>query len=367
MWSSLSRDREPDQTQADSYAALLVKLIYMGADVHALDSHQETPFTKLARRGCQAHDDFELFRRLCARWSEVLTRSELALSDYVEVENELQLRAADPLRARKTNMPYIIRLLLLQDSRLTLELKYCRPLDVMEYCPPPGAWEVDSQIPRYIYWHPYEAQDMELGFFSQKVKTVYIYSNFRSIELAAPSSDLFYSEGEIKQRWQTLFARTQDDHGQVATLLRQYEKTCGLSTRLGRRRAVSAPLPTTAVEDDYFNPGPFRVSLWARTSISDVHRCVFDAKWKTQYGVELNVPRLQCMQGRCHSTWRYDFESHRHWEADLFEDLDKADVALRYADRFHPQLRPIFEAEFEKTRRWAELEEDTFTETEFEE
>lgn len=73
------------------------------------------------------------------------------------------------------------------------------------------------------------------------------------------------------------------------------------------------------------------------------------------------------MQGRCHATWSYDFRMRGHWEADLTRGLDKEDIALRYADRFHPELRPIFEAKYEKKRRWAGLLKETSANTDVEE
>lgn len=143
MSTRLARDWEPDHAHAVSYASLLVKLILIGANIHALDAARDTPFTKLVRAGCNQGDNLESAPFLCARWVEILTASGYSLSDFVEVKNEVQKLVADERRTKGTYLPNSplgeVRLLSQEDTRLTFELKYYRALHVRGHRHLPGA------------------------------------------------------------------------------------------------------------------------------------------------------------------------------------------------------------------------------------
>lgn len=365
-WASTTdaRDELEAEIQMENYAALLAKLVDMGADIHATTDDFKTPLTSLLMSMlCQPDSNQWNAARLLEWWGDMIMDSNQSLHEYVEIANTTQKRMAHEWREYSLrDLPHEdlvldkIRLLVLDDSTLALQLNYGRIIPVWEYLPPPGTWNISSQVTQRIMWDPEETEEPDDALLWEIVGEVEISSApyvVRYVELPwAPA----YSMDALAQSWRDLFGSTQDDTGQVARVARRECEIDSATTPTSRRRASSAP-PPMVYEMDYSQPHAWQGDLLvAYTPTGMVHKCISNSKWTKGPGDS----RRLCMQGRCCALW--DFVSapsrrrSKHWEYELLRDTEKTDIALRYADRFHPGLRRMIEENYMKARRWTELE-----------
>lgn len=339
----------------DSYSDLVVKLIAMGADVHALSHDQQTPTMSFLR---SVESNYELCDCTLAveQWGLGIASSR-SLAHYVQAENRLLHTSAymhcryDELQSSCT-----AQLLLLGNNTLAIQLINRAFITVWNYRPPPGAYDISHSLPRTIIWQPVETEKPpDVGLW-QTGGEVEIHSEPQLVQRHAFRSMSWYNLTDLEINWHRLFSSTQDDSGKVAEIWHRCSKENSLiETR--RTRASSAP-PPKIYEGDNSRDDKDDI-LEVSTSHGRNHKCPLSAKWEAEsYPLRSGGFHHRCKQRRCQSyRWlRRGSQRKRHWELDLRQDVGNFELVLGYADRFHPELRPVLEAEYEKNKRLVELE-----------
>ncbi|KAM0722808.1 hypothetical protein Q7P37_002250 [Cladosporium fusiforme] len=367
-----ARDVSDDnESSMNSCAKLMIELLALGADFHALSAELETPFARALH-----HAEFEEVGHMLQGWAEVITVSGLSLHEYVEIENAVQ----QPSHSRCSNntRPYgkafetdLWQLTVSGTSKLSIQLFGRRSIEIWDYHPPPGTWQASPPVLPTMIWHPKVTEEPETVPFWRNERSIEIRSVPYDPELEDPIQQSSFSRANLNWLWSDIFRWTsQDDTGRCFTAFQP--KCVGDDKsflRKRHRRAASAPPPRIhPMEHPSYE---FVDVLACHFSTATVHKCLFDGRWKKHHDSLRRSERLRryCMHGSCQSptdlniaaeTHLYDGskrDRHFDWEVALSGDLGNPDIALRYADRFRPELRPILEANFENKRRWVELDD----------
>lgn len=238
-----ARDACPFDTKAKSYAELATKLLKMSSDVHAVNAIHETPFMTILNQFI-TFTDWPSCADMVKRWGEILVEAGLDLHSYIQVENPLLQYLAEKRRVwdGKTYyslQPAEIRLIILQESTLAVQVKFCRPLSIWEQRIPPGAWNRHSRLPTRSIGIPLGVGDDEL--YWREVETIKIYSALYLIQATAEADRPFYCLEDFEDNWRDLFRGVQDDHGMVATTISRGRSRNQAGSSFVTARALSVP------------------------------------------------------------------------------------------------------------------------------
>lgn len=341
-----------------SYAQHVVELIQWGADVHALDCTRGTPLSCAlqALSDTPKHRTTPLLAEIVRHWGYIVGLA-CSLDSYVERENSITAQLSDHMNKLCIDGISDIgmySLSVLNGSELIIEVEGSLQLQMWEFRPPPGAWErTASKIDR-VPWKPsayFEGNSHYLWQAAGCISTRPTPMLMREEEPIPRSL-----AGNMVDALREWMKGTQDDHGFAATKPRR--STIPHNGHKNRRCAASLPPFSTpgdgrsicATENTGFRfPGKW---------LSKAHKCPLDLRWKyacySRYSIREPDSVRRCMQGRCDDWTPYLLYSDR-WEAELMKDQSKVEIARRFADRFHPEWRPIVDANHAKARRRVEL------------
>lgn len=283
--------------------------------------------------------------------------SSRSLADYVQAENRLLHTSAHMYgRYDELQKSFTAQLLLLGNNTLAIQLINRAFVTVWTYRPPLEAYDINHSLPWTIIWQPAETEEPpDVGLW-QTGGEVEIHSEPQLVQRHAFRSMSWYNLTDLMGRWHHLFSSTQDDCGKVAEFWhRCFKENSLFETR--RPRASSAP-PPNIYEVDNLRKGEGDI-LEVSTSRGRNHKCPLSAKWEAEtYPLRSRGFHHRCKQRQCQSSrWlQRGRQRKRHWELDLCQDVGNFELVLEYADRFHPELRPVLEAEYETNRRLVKLE-----------
>jgi hypothetical protein len=354
----VSQERVNDRRE--EYGNLLVKLITAGADVHALDSQNRTPFA------CMSMSPYtwtaEMLAVTTRRWGDLLNKAGVSLREFLEHENQLTVEHDNiPVGVGIYDFcrPWTYRLLLVETTTLAMEVGASLICPVWEFHPPPGAWNRKSGQIDKVIWPPSYGTDGDDWYLWQEADEIVINlapKLLREVSLMPSLAESIFAS------WAKLLHGVQDDHGFVATIVKRASTISGKQKQ--RRRAASLPPPITmygrhhrpVAESGFW----FDSSRW----LTEPHKCPLHLAWKLVKTPEhYNVTDYRrCMQGRCDSDnsldWSDsdDWRDSDHWEAQLLKDEHNVDIARRFTDRFRPHWRGIVEENHLRAQRRAELE-----------
>lgn len=332
-------------------------LIAKGADPHALDSENRTPFTCVLSAmhiGNQSWFDYDLCDAVM-QWGQYIQDAGVSLHAYVATENSLQSRlgsAALNLRVWWRGNPWNCRLVVTGTLTLAIEVGFSVSRPLWQYSPPPGAWRKERYQLLKIGWLPESYFEGDSCILWQQAENLSIALQ---PELIRPYEILWFEEWATCA-WRAWTTGVQDDHGFVSMTLQQ---SPGMSRKRGReRRAASLPPPITKLDGNHRSPdGHCSISqVIADPWMSDPHRCPLDLTWKSTYRATNGdrASRRRCMLGRC-DDGEPDLRFSRHWEIKLLEDEKNFEIARRFTDRFRPEWRYIVEENHKRAQRRAEL------------
>jgi hypothetical protein len=257
--------------------------------------------------------------------------------------------------------PWTYRLLMVETTTLAMEVGASLIYRVWEFHPPPGAWNRKSGQIDKVIWPPIYEIDGDDWYLWQEADEIVINlapKILLEVSLMPPLAE------SISASWKELLGGFQDDHGFVATIVKQASTISGKQKQ--RRRAASLPPPIT-MYGRLNRPAPVAESeLFCHSSrwLTEPHKCPLHLTWKLVEPSENThvTDYRRCMQGRCDGDndpdWS-DSDGWResdHWEAQLLKDERNVDIARRFTDRFRPQWRGIVEENHLKAQRRAELE-----------
>jgi hypothetical protein len=356
----VSQERVKDRQE--EYGNLLVKLITAGADVHALDSRNRTPFA------CMSMSPYTWTAKMLAvatkRWGDLLQKAGVSLREFLEHENHLIVENDNiPAGVGIYDLcrPWTYRLLMVETTTLAMEVGASLICPIWEFHPPPGAWNRKSGQIDKVTWPPIYETDGDDWYLWQEGDEIVINLAPKILLEVSPMPSLAES---ISASWEKLLDGVQDDHGFVATIVKRASTISGKQKQ--RRRAASLPPPIT-MYGRFNRPAPAAESeLFCHSSrwLTEPHKCPLHLTWKLADPSEIThvTDYRRCMQGRCDGDndpdWS-DSDGWResdHWEAQLLKDERNVDIARRFTDRFRPQWRGIVEENHLKAQRRAELE-----------
>jgi hypothetical protein len=360
-----TRDSCPDDTMVNSYAALLKKLISMGADVHAVNSLYETPLMT-ALHQFMTFTDWTACALAIKRWGEILVEAGIVLNRYIQVENALLRSLAGKSQAWESNihymlLPHMTQLLIVEGSILAAEIQFCRPIDVWECRTSPGAWDTESRLPTRSFLRPPRRGDHSL--FWHEVERVRIYSEPYLIQGTSRSAMPFYSLEDSEDNWTALFEGTQDDHGLVARTILRDRSRSEAKIPLLRDRASSVPPELTRKRYNRLPTlsSPVReIILGNDRWIPVVYRCLIDSMKIWRPGTftidgcwsEDNPRFLPSFDSR---SAEERLTAKDDWEVQLLREQGDADTVKRFGYRFCRDVRDLIEQELATTRSIMEL------------
>lgn len=273
--------RVGNHSPRDSYSDLVVKLIAMGADVHALSHDQQTPLMSFLR-SVESNDELWDCELAVEQWGLGIASSR-SLAHYVQTENRLQQTSPHVYRANagydRLQHSFTVQLLLIENSTLAIQLTNRALITVWNYRPPPGAYNINHSLPQAIIWHPVETEEPpDVGLW-QIVGDVGIRFEPQLVQRNAFRSMSWYNLRNLRRIWLKLFASTQDDSGMVAEVWhRRFKEETLIGTR--RPRAASAP-PPKIYEANYSGKREGGI-LELITVRGRSHKCSLSAKWEAE-------------------------------------------------------------------------------------
>jgi hypothetical protein len=344
-----ARDSCPDDSMVNSYAALLKKLILLGADVHAVNSQHETPLMT-ALYQCSTFTQWPELALMMKLWGEILVEGGLVLSDYVHVENSMLQAHASECRARDRYSSYALfpnetQLLITEGSILAMEIRFCRLSSVWEHRPLPGAWDTESRLPIRSLIHPHWLGDNAL--YWREVDKVKIYSASYLIGATPEVDKPFCSLEDLQDSWRSFFKGTQDDHGPVASMLLRDRSRSGADVPVLRDRACSMPPGLTHKVYDqlptHLSSG-VDVDLGGQHWVPIAYRDPIDLGRSWRPGTSYIVGFRAWANPRCSKSFESRSIEDRlratdDWEVQLLREKNGVDAVKRFADRFCPKLR----------------------------
>jgi hypothetical protein len=362
-WTSVNwiRDLCPYDTKAKTYAELATKLLKMGSNAHAVNSLHETPLMTILHQFPTSFD-WPSCADLVRRWGEILVEAGLDLNAYVHVENPLLQDLTEKRRAWDGETYYSlhpaeIRLTILHESTLAVQIKFCRPLSIWEQWIPPGAWDRDSRLPMRSIDIPLQIGDDEL--YWREVETIKIYSKLYLVQATSGADRPFYSSEDLEDDWRSLFQGVQDDHGMVATTFSRGRSRNRAGSSFITARALSVPPETT---QPVYNKLPthqgYGLNLLTAAYkhwMSRVYRCPVEMKWKLWGGAlsyrcwgHIELPRMLIdFESRDIKT---RLQAEDDWEIQLLREQGDHEMVKKFAQRFCPELKRLVDQELEYTK-----------------
>ena len=350
----------PYDNEAKGYAELVTQLLRMGSNAHAVNVSHETPLMVMLHQS-MTFDDWPHCANVVKRWGDILVEAGLDLGTYVQVENHLlqSLAKERPVWDGETYYslhPAEMQLIILQDSTLAVQIKFCRPLYIWERWVPPGAWEGDSRLPSRSIGMPLQVNDDERLYW-RRTKPIKIYSRPYLVQASSEEDRPFYSSEDFEQDWKALFEGVQDDHGMVATTMSRgrSRKQVGPSTITAR--ALSVPPEMTHPEYNRLPTEEYglRVHMAYDHWMWMVYRCPYELKWKLWGGAlswrfirHIRTPRMLL-----------DFESRDigrrldavdDWEVQLLREQGDCEIVKKFAQRFCPELKRLVDQKPDYTK-----------------
>jgi hypothetical protein len=343
----------------ESYQKLVIELIRMGANLHAIhqveaksydpmyaDLVREDPFGSFLRGLGNIQRNLASAVRL---WGQTITEGGYSLKDYVDVEN---LHLADLRPICNLTHPQLCSLVSVAvNNELFLQTKLVniQYIDIWQAYPTeiPGAWPVRSHLPEIIAWAPAE-EDVTDGIRWVRVRQLMLESAPHVAELADGADAAYLVKDELREARTKGFNGVQDDHGLLAMMVaRESNLNAHAHRQHVRRRSASAPPPRTSergieVRLETKDRQTSRVGLGH--FVYSVHRCPFDGRWGFCGGIDHPDRWRWCMRGDFHNTteakkdtaFPYPWDWYRTWENLLLYDEDHTEIAERFAKRFLP-------------------------------
>lgn len=366
-----------DNSLLQGYEEFLIDLLAQGADPHALNKAGETAFVSMFRELWREPGSFwspgTLFYTRIAQivkdWGVLVTASGLSLRRYVEDENSLQIQCLivnDPgvWDAHDHLSHQVAGLVLLDDGALAVSLVRVRSIKIWACVAPPGAWAVSPMIPDRICWTPREHFEHDL-YSWHVIQRVPIETTYLPLEWSAIEQNIGPRDDESPPDVRSeLFDGTQDDIGSVFTMVSR-----GRSNLSHHRRSLSSP-PSFSIPAKF----GFRLTRstrrwsWYNRWLRNVHKCPLDSRWYpcTEWPDDDGLPTWEditvfwrtCMHGECErwNTAGYQNSYGDCWEAVLFRDKSRTEVALRFARKFgYDSAIYIIETVADRARRESEL------------
>jgi hypothetical protein len=352
------RSNEDCSDAVDSYQRLVLELVRMGAEPHAIrqvtaDIHspmypslvREDPFVSflsgLNVRG-RAFDQKNLARAVHL-WGQTITESGYSLQDYADAEN-LYLANLRHVSRCANLLAYIpVSVAVNEDSILQIRLVSVTYIVIWRAYPTeiPGAWPVWSDLPGIITWEPTEEDIMD-GFQWVRTQRLELESAPRFADLTEEADVAYLVRNELHEARAKWFNGVQDDHGPIAMMMARASTSNSHAYRQHvRRRSASAPPPgsfehAVDLERDRQPSRPGSRS-WAPS----VQKCPFDGRW----GACSTSHWRWCMRGDLHNTpeagtnttFPYIWDWHFTWECSFLLDEDHTGLAVRFAERFRPE------------------------------
>lgn len=341
-----------------TYAEQSVKLISMGADLHALDRTRGTPFSCVLQASAEIpeHRTTSRLAETVRHWGYIVG-SASSLDLYAERENSLTARLGDQLNKVCVDGISNIgmhRLSVLDGSDLIIEVDGSLQIQMWDFRPPPGAWDrTVSKIDR-IPWKPsvyFEGNNYYLWQAADRILTRPMSISMREVE-PMPGS----LAGNISDSLREWIEGVQDDHGFAA--MRSRRSIVPGGGYKNRRRAASLPPLPTPVDGRSIRSNENTGFRFPRKWLSKAHKCPLDLRWKyTSYCSDATREKdsvRRCMQGRC-DDWIPDLLYKNRWEVELLRDASRVDVARKFADRFRPVWRSIVDATHTRAQRRLDL------------
>lgn len=333
----------------------------MGSDAHAVNASYETPFMMMLRQFTMSATSPNCANAV-KRWGDILVEAELDLDTYVQVENSLLRSLAKKRRVWDVSLTYCapypaeMQLIILQDSTLAVQIKFCRPLFVWELWVPPGAWDRDSRLPSRSIGMPLHLSDDEQLYW-RETRTIKIYSRPYLIQASSEADRPFYSWEDFGKDWRALFQGVQDDHGMIATTISRGRSRKQAGSSIITARALSVPPDMT---HPTYNELPteaygLRVHVAYNHWMEMVYRCPFELRWKLWGGSlsprcwgHIEMPRMLV-----------DFDSRDigsrlfatdDWEIQLLREHGDREIVKKFAQRFCPELKRLVDKELERKK-----------------
>ncbi|KAM0719514.1 hypothetical protein Q7P37_003644 [Cladosporium fusiforme] len=356
--------------RATGHRRVIVQLLKMGADIHAVYSGQgRSPLGLTTKRGNDSvFDPFLAFLdgvdfswRLVWRedqlamavlyWGEVLSEVGVCLPAYATAVNKFLdtvsfVEGVSLADSRGVLIP--VELVVTLESRLVLRVTESTRHEIWKAqpMPVPGAWPSPLELPDTIIWYP-EQEDERVGYEWTEANELWTSSEpylLRSAKVQHRSQADSLADASISSRGR-LLQQSQDDHGPIHLM-----KLRAIDTKSQtRRRTASAP-PTVSTW--------MKVSLAARQCV-EAHKCPLDGSWTICQGLRFSWQDWrECMKGNCvaHANARVPWEWAESWERDLFRDEDYVQVAKRFAERFRPERLGTVKQTEERAEQRARLQ-----------
>jgi hypothetical protein len=345
--------------EIESYQRLVIELIRMGADLHAIHQVKTNVFSPVYPKSVRA-DPFVSFLRGLGNndfdqknvasavrlWGQTITESGYSLKDYVDAEN-LYLADLHYIYTHTRYQHYFPVSVTVSDNSLLqtklVNINYTKiwrahPMEI------PGAWPVQLGLPDIITWYP-AMEDIKDGFRWVRMKVLKLESTPRTAELAEEVTVVYPVTDEIRKARTTWFNGTQDDHGPLAMMAGGESKYNSPAYRQHvQRRSASAPPPGS-----FEHVVKSRFESW----VSSVNKCPFDGRWG-RCGAD-PLKRMEvwrwCMRGDLHNTSKVETDGpyavfwHNTWESSFLRDVDHdTGIAERFAKRFCPERLHVVQA-----------------------
>ncbi|KAM0722591.1 hypothetical protein Q7P37_002032 [Cladosporium fusiforme] len=328
------------------YGTLVSKLIRLGADAHAFDSDNRSPFLAyFSRLSGPAFDqeDFDGLASAARKWGDAMTQGGLSLTSYVEQENQVVTQLDRNHRSIAprwcSHLVYIFEGFELQrDQELIMQVARHISIGVWEWRPPPGTWNGPNPLKTISSGRPENVIDPHLWVRVNSIN-ISLGSYLVDDRFQHPPSPFI-----TRESWRAMFSGTQDDNGPVAridpgkaALLENFEESGK------RRRANSLPIVKSALAALPLLEESFLESLWFwnndNPSVNKVHKCLHSSKWTytAHEYVGHYAEGVLCTLGLCSSPRFFprSFQPFgRVWKDVLISEDEDVEKVRRFVNRF---------------------------------
>jgi hypothetical protein len=361
----------------ESYQRLVIKLIRMGANLHALDRPKymrADPFVSFLESLGNRLSDQKSVASAVRLWGQTITESGHSLKDYANTENRYLADLRHLCFCNNGQNFFPVSIAVNDDSVLQVELVNVQYIKVWRAWPieTPGAWPVRLDLPDVITWSPAE-EDVEDGFRWTRTRSLELKSTPRFVELAERSDVAHLVKEDFREARAKWFNGVQDDHGPLALMAAQNLKSNSNAYRQHvQRRSASAPPPGSLEHVvEFKRDRQTRGGASGSQVVTSISKCPFDGRWGACGTLRSLSERRwrSCMRGDHHKTpevrtdtaYPCPWDWYCTWEHSfLFDDDHDTGTAERFAQRFRPERLPIVQATMRraKERRALNLEEE---------
>lgn len=367
------RDRsDPDLVERrNGYRDLVSRLVRLGADAHAVDAENRSPFLAFsaAMRGRGYFgEEADTIRTAVQEWGKAITSGGTRLSVYtvkenrhVERLNRLQRTFARP----HPNIKYVLESLeVCGDTDFTAHIAIYADIEVWRFRLPPGAWDefyrpqticpqlyLDTQWDDTISWESWELTDC---------REVRLGSLPINPDKHQPQSPL--SSGSLSEVWQDFFLGTQDDHGPIATVASRFSdlnESAATRPRRSRARSFTCSVTPWTLSSHFSRELTPRVTFQPHHWLDDLHKCSLSSKWSPphQEGPVGYPIRAECiLNGYVPEKCRRPFwTTTDSWEREFIEIHEDIEKVRRFVDRLCPRGIESFDDRLKEMERRLEL------------